>query len=365
MNVPESLSEWEAQRPAIRTTLWRLLGDLPPLFTPDVQIVTTLSASTSRSRRSRSRMGRGHRFRPCAGATPGAAPTPAVLYSHFHGGHYHIGKDEVFLDRVSVPPLGPALAEAGFIVLAIDAYSFGERQTQGPAGSREVGADTEMALYKKLLWEGSTLWGMIVRDDLLALNYLCARPDVDPARLVATGISLGGSRTTWVSALDDRIALTVPVAQMTRYRDFVEAGSLNGHRITSRAGSAHRRDRYGASRQPVAPRAQIILIGDSDPPRQPAACGRWKRSRAKFIRSTEPRTGSGGHLRRGRAYLHARDVRRPDGWPAALCVAMIHTGCPFFLPGRRAAGWQVTGYINLVMGLFNSPDETGVSYRLE
>ena len=93
-----------------------------------------------------------------------------------------------------------------------------------------MGADTEMALYKKLLWEGSTLWGMIVRDDLLALNH-CARPDVDPARLVATGIARRIHDV--VSALDDRIALTVPVAQMTRYRDFVEAGSLNGHRSIS------------------------------------------------------------------------------------------------------------------------------------
>ena len=267
MNVPESLSAWEAQRPAIRATLWRLLGDLPPLFTPDVQIVTTLEREHFTIEKIA--------FENGAGATvfgyvlvprQGQRPAPAVLYSHFHGGHYHVGKDEVFLDRVSVPPLGPALAEAGFIVLAIDAYSFGERQTQGPAGSREVGADTEMALYKKLLWEGSTLWGMIVRDDLLALNYLCARPDVDPARLVATGISLGGSRTTWVSALDDRIALTVPVAQMTRYRDFVEAGSLNGHRIyfyvpgvlTTGIDMEHLVSL-------VAPRAQIILIGDSDP----------------------------------------------------------------------------------------------------
>ena len=106
----------------------------------------------------------------------------------------------------------------------------------------------------------------MVRDDLLALNYLCARPDVDPTRLVATGMSFGGSRTTWISALDDRITLTIPVAQMTRYHDFAEAGSLNGHRVyyfVPGALVAGMDMEHLTSL--VAPRAQIILIGDSDP----------------------------------------------------------------------------------------------------
>jgi len=170
----------------------------------------------------------------------GQRPAPAVLYSHFHGGHYHIGKDEVFLDRVSVPPLGPALAEAGFIVLAIDAYSFGERQTQGPAGSREVGADTEMALYKKLLWEGSTLWGMIVRDDLLALNETVLpallgkiRPE---ARRLVDLHRHAGRATYIVSAAPQEIVeplaislgMTAGIGTKGKVEDGVYTGELDG-----------------------------------------------------------------------------------------------------------------------------------------
>jgi dienelactone hydrolase len=267
MNDPEFLSAWETQRPAIRNTLWRLLGDLPPIFTPEAQIVARVERERYTIEKITFDNGAGALVLGYVIIPRGLRqPAPAVFYSHYHGGHYHLGKDEMFQDRVSVPPLGPALVEAGFVVLAIDAYAFGERQSQGPAGDREAGRETEVALFKKFLWEGRTLWGMMVRDDLLALNYLCTRADVDPTRLVATGMSLGGSRTTWLSALDDRITLTIPVAQMTRYHDFAEEGSLNGHSIYYYVpGALVAGIDMEHLTSLVAPRAQIILIGDSDP----------------------------------------------------------------------------------------------------
>ena len=36
---------------------------------------------------------------------------------------------------------------------------------------------------------------MMVRDDILALNYLASRPEVDPARIAAMGMSMGSTRT--------------------------------------------------------------------------------------------------------------------------------------------------------------------------
>lgn len=260
-------AEWEEQKPVVRETLWRLLGNLPPRITPQVRVVQTIP----RERYSIEKF----EFENGAGATvygyillPAGqtGPAPAVLYHHYHGGQFQLGKDEMFQDRVTVPPLGPALVEAGYVVLAIDAYAFGERQSQGPAGSREVGRETEHALFKRFLWEGSTLWGMMVRDDMLALDYLCQRPEVDPARIAATGMSLGGSRTTWLSALDERIKVTIPVAQMTRYRDFLDSGLVNGHSfyyyVPGALASGFDMEHIVSL---TAPRPQLILIGDSDP----------------------------------------------------------------------------------------------------
>lgn len=262
-----TLEGWIAQRDQIRAALWGLLGDLPPIFTPQPEIIERTARDGFHIEK--------FTFDNGAGATvygyvliPAGitTPAPAVLFHHFHAGRYDVGKDELFLEREGVPALGPALAAAGYVVLAIDAYAFGERQSQGPAGDREVGRDTEWALFKRFLWEGRTLWGMIVRDDLLALRYLCSRPDVDTTRIVSTGMSMGASRTTWVSALDERVTLTIPVAQMTRYEDFAAAGLMNGHSIYYYVPGVLR---SAMDMEHIvsltAPRAQLVLIGDKDP----------------------------------------------------------------------------------------------------
>ena len=57
---------------------------------------------------------------------------------------------------------------------------------------------------------------MMVRDDLLALDYLAARPEVDPRRIAATGMSMGSTRSWWLAALDDRVAAAACVACLTR-----------------------------------------------------------------------------------------------------------------------------------------------------
>ena len=101
--------------------------------------------------------------------------SPAILYCHWHGGEYDLGKEELFQSRHTPEPPGPALAKRGFVVLAIDAYCFGERNGQGPGGEAEKGSAGEMTASKFNLWVGRTLWGMLLRDDLMALDYLASR----------------------------------------------------------------------------------------------------------------------------------------------------------------------------------------------
>ena len=266
MNAPAHLEDWEAQRAPVRATLWQLLGEMPPRVLPDVTRLATIERAQFTIEKIAFDNGIGATvFGYVLVPKTLTGPAPAVLYNHYHGFKYELGKREMFEDRVTVPPLGPALAQAGYVVLAIDAYAFGERQQQGPAGDRESGAGTELALFKQFLWQGRTLWGMMLRDDLLALDYLCARPEVDPARVAATGMSLGGSRTTWLAALDARIKVAIPVAQMTRYQNLLAAGNLNDHGIYYYVPGALA---SGFDMEQIvslmAPRAQCILIGDSD-----------------------------------------------------------------------------------------------------
>ena len=65
--------------------------------------------------------------------------SPAILYCHWHGGHYTIGKEELFGTNATPVAMGPLLAKAGYVVIAIDAYAFGERNAPGPGGPKRRG----------------------------------------------------------------------------------------------------------------------------------------------------------------------------------------------------------------------------------
>lgn len=236
LKIPTTQSEWETQRKEIRATLWKLLGNLPPR--PEKPSVTTVA-----------REDKGDywlekfTFDNGAGDTvPGYCfipksatadkKVPAILYCHWHGGQYDIGKDEMLGVNKAIPHApGETLAKQGYVVLGIDACCFGERNGKGPDGPRQKGSAGEMSAAKFNLWVGRTLWGMIVRDDLMALDYLASRPEVDAWRIGVTGISMGSTRAWWVMAMDDRPAAAVCVACMTRYQNLIRAGMLKAHGI--------------------------------------------------------------------------------------------------------------------------------------
>ena len=76
----------------------------------------------------------------------GGGPAPAILYIHAHGGRYDIGAREVLDGREALAgPAGPALARAGFRVLALDMPCFG-----GRAGTQEGAAAKAAQWYGRL-----------------------------------------------------------------------------------------------------------------------------------------------------------------------------------------------------------------------
>src|SRR5262245_20818851 len=96
-HAPSSKTAWEKERKQIRAQVWELLGKLPPR--PKIAKVKKLS-----------REDRGDHivekfeFDNGAGATvPGyiilpkgrSGKAPAILYCHWHGGEYDLGKEEL------------------------------------------------------------------------------------------------------------------------------------------------------------------------------------------------------------------------------------------------------------------------------
>ena len=266
--VPGTRKAWEKKRAEVRKRLWQLLGRLPPR--PKIPRVEILSRSD-----------RGDyflekfQFDNGVGATvPGylllpstvgrARRSPAILYCHWHGGEYDNGKEELFQKEHTPLGPGPTLARRGYVVLAIDAHCFGERSGKGPGGPRETGAKEEMSASKFNLWVGRTLWGMILRDDLMALDFLVSRPEVDKNRVGVTGMSMGATRSWWLMALDERIKTGVAVACLTRYQNLIDHQGLARHGIYYFVPGMLNHFDTEAVVTLIAPRPILFLTGDKD-----------------------------------------------------------------------------------------------------
>jgi cephalosporin-C deacetylase-like acetyl esterase len=264
--APASRAAWDAQRQEVRQVLWRLLGKLPPRpRVPAVRVLSTETRDGCTVEKFEFDNGAGERVPGYFLLPPHrVGKVPAVLYCHWHGGQYDIGKEELFRTNATPVAPGPAWVQRGYAVLGIDACGFGERNGQGPGGPNEKGGAGELTDAKFNLWVGRTLWGMIMRDDLMALDYLCARPEVDSARIGVTGISMGATRTWWLMALDDRPKAGVAVACLTRYQNLILHEGLKYHGIYYYVPGLLNHFDTEAIVALAAPRALLCMNGDQD-----------------------------------------------------------------------------------------------------
>jgi len=114
------------------------------------------------------------------------------------------------------------------------------------------------------LWVGRTLWGMILRDDLMALDYLLSRSEVDPSRVAVTGMSMGATRSWWLMALDERITTGVAVACLTRYQNLIAHEGLKYHGVYYYVPNLLNYFDTEAVIALAAPRPILLMNGDGD-----------------------------------------------------------------------------------------------------
>ena len=182
-------------------------------------------------------------------------PLPVVLYNHAHGGEYEIGKEEFLHARGAIqhPPYAEALARMGYAGLCIDTWAFGERRGR-----------SESAIFKQMLWEGRVMWGMMVFDNLRAIDYLVSRPDIDPARIGTLGLSMGSTMAWWTAALDTRVAACVDICCLTDFHALIESDGLDGHGIYYYVPKLLKHFTTGQINALIAPRAHLSLAGNYD-----------------------------------------------------------------------------------------------------
>jgi dienelactone hydrolase len=188
-------------------------------------------------------------------------PFPAILYIHAHGARYDVGVDELLAGRPALlGPLGPEFARRGFLTLAIEMPAFGGRA-----------APNENSRSKACLWRGRSLAGQMVAEQQSAFRWLMSREDVDANRIGVFGLSMGATLGYWLAAIETGVAC---VAHLCCYADFealiaTGAHDLHGIYLTvpGLLGIASNGEIAGL----IAPRPQLIAVGDQDPLTPPGA----------------------------------------------------------------------------------------------
>ncbi len=130
-------------------------------------------------------------------------PLPAVITVH---GHAFTQKASPVYQKVAVH-----YVKNGYAVLAVDFVGGGDRLAQKHASRYMFAA-------------GATVQGIMVWDNMRAVDYLLSRPEIDGDRIGITGSSGGGNQTAYTTIFDERIAASAPVNAVTMFDEHMTVG---------------------------------------------------------------------------------------------------------------------------------------------
>ncbi len=145
------------------------------------------------------------------------SPVPGVVVS---SGHSRTAKTADYNQR-----FGIMMAKQGMAALCFDPIGQGERSQILTADGKPKHGGTTTEHF--LIGVGSTLVGRNtaryrIWDAMRAIDYIADRPEVDAQRIGLTGCSGGGTLTSYVMALDDRVACAAPACYLTTFRRLIE-----------------------------------------------------------------------------------------------------------------------------------------------
>jgi dienelactone hydrolase len=206
IKTPEDIAR---RQKAMRAFFLRSLGDLPERTPLNPRVVGMLRKDGYRVEKIVFESRPSHHVTANLYLPEGGPPFPGILLPC---GHSDNGKAYEDYQRVCI-----LLARNGMAVLCYDPIGQGERfQRLDAHGKPVIRGTTEhtMAGLGALL-VGRQLASYRIWDGLRALDYLASRPEIDPNRLGCTGNSGGGTLTSYLMALDDRIAVAAPSCFIT------------------------------------------------------------------------------------------------------------------------------------------------------
>jgi len=213
-------ADLNARRDYWRERMWSYLGERPARTPLNARVVGTLDRGDFRIEKIifESRPGfyvTANLYLPAGGR----GPYPAIL---FPLGHESGAKAHSAWQRCLA-----GLARRGFVALAWDPIGQGERIQMYDADwhDSKVQASTveHTIIGGQCLLTGTHVAQYTIWDGMRALDYLLSRPEVDATRVGCTGNSGGGTHTSYLSGLDDRIQVAAPSCYITSWKRMLES----------------------------------------------------------------------------------------------------------------------------------------------
>ena len=216
----ETADDWRARQQHVRETLHRLVGPFPERTPLNPRVTGVVEKDGYRVEKIVFESMPEFYVTGCLFLPDNlSGPTPAILNVIGHTGIAFRGANyQQFLLN---------LVRKGFIVFAIDPIGQGERlQYYDPERGRSVigGATAEHSyLGIQVFLSGNCASRYFTWDGIRAIDYLVSRPEVDPERIGVTGLSGGGTQTSYIAAFDDRVAVASPACYITGFQRLFES----------------------------------------------------------------------------------------------------------------------------------------------
>ena len=344
VKTPEQIAAWQQQR---REFFIHQLGGFPKRTPLNAKVTGTLDGDDYRVDKVVFESEPKHHVTGLLYLPKISPPYPGVLVPC---GHSANGKGAETYQRISI-----LLAKNGLAAFCYDPIGQGERaQVLKPDGKAAFSSTTEHSL----VGIGSILVGRNaatyrVWDGMRAMDYLASRKEIDPKRLGCTGNSGGGTLTSYLMALDDRIVAAAPSCYLTSFRKLLERiGGQDGEQnIYGQIAFGMEHGDYVIMRAPkptlmcVATRDMFDIAGSWDSYREAKRIyGRLGfANHADIVEADEPH-GFSTHLRVGavrwmrRWLLNAEDDIIEPVFPIRKDaeIQCSETGQVMLMPGERS-----------------------------
>jgi dienelactone hydrolase len=252
----DTLDKWEESKPKYRAQLFEMLG-LSPL-PPKTDLHPTVTGQLERENIIVEKL----HFQSLPGLyvtgnlylpKNSTGPLPTILYVC---GHSIVRTNGIsYGNKTYYQHHGAWFARNGYACLIIDTIEAGELLGE------------HHGTYNRGMWwwnsRGYTPAGVEAWNCIRALDYLETRPEVDKTRFGVTGRSGGGAYSWWITALDDRVKVSAPVAGITDLQNHVTDGVVEGHCDCMFFVNTYRWD-YPLVAALAAPRPLLICNSDKD-----------------------------------------------------------------------------------------------------